>query len=121
MRNWQKLLIEHGYTARTVPVEYGGTSDILKGRIIAEEFAAGQVPGGLGGQGTSMLVPTLLEFGTEEQKRTFIPADVVRRDDLVPALLRAERRLGSREPAHVCGPCLISRLPMRCSANSSTA
>ena len=25
------------------------------------------------GQGTSMLVPTLLELGTEEQKRTFIP------------------------------------------------
>ena len=76
VRNWQKLLIEHGYTARTVPVEYGGhggASDILKGRIIAEEFAAGQVPGGLGGQGTSMLVPTLLELGTEEQKRTFIP------------------------------------------------
>ena len=76
MRNWQKLLIEHGYAARTVPVEYGGhggASDILKGRIIAEEFAAGQVPGGLGGQGTSMLVPTLLELGTEEQKRTFIP------------------------------------------------
>ena len=76
VRNWQKLLIEHGYTARTVPAEYGGhggASDILKGVILAEEFAAGQVPGGLGGQGTSMLVPTLLEHGTEEQKRTFIP------------------------------------------------
>ena len=75
-KRWQKLLIEHGYTARTIPKEYGGHGgqpDILKGRIIAEEFANSQTPGGLGGQGISMLVPTLLELGTEEQKRRFIP------------------------------------------------
>jgi alkylation response protein AidB-like acyl-CoA dehydrogenase len=46
--------------------------DILKSRIIAEEFASAQVNSGLGGQGISMLVPTLLEVGTEEQKRQFI-------------------------------------------------
>ena len=74
-RAWQKLLIEHGYTARTIPKEYGGYGaepDIIKSRIIAEEFANGQVPGGMGGQGISMLVPTLLELGTEEQKQQFI-------------------------------------------------
>ena len=75
-RAWQKLLIERGYTARTIPREYGGfggEADILKSRIIAEEFAKAQVSSGLGGQGISMLVPTLLEVGTEEQKRQFIP------------------------------------------------
>ena len=74
-RAWQKMLIERGYTARTIPREYGGHGgemDILKSRIIAEEFAQAQVPGGIGGQGISMLVPTLLEMGTEEQKRQFI-------------------------------------------------
>jgi alkylation response protein AidB-like acyl-CoA dehydrogenase len=74
--NWQKLLIENGYAARTIPEEYGGYGaepDILKSRIIAEEFAAAQVNSGLGGQGISMLVPTLLEVGTEEQKKQFIP------------------------------------------------
>lgn len=73
---YQKFLIEKGYTARTIPTEYGGHGgepDMLKGRIIAEEFARGQMPGGMGGQGISMLVPTLLELGTEEQKRKFIP------------------------------------------------
>ncbi|MCP4756951.1 MAG: acyl-CoA dehydrogenase, partial [Proteobacteria bacterium] len=73
---WQALLIENGYTARTIPKEYGGYGgepDILKSRIIAEEFARAQLPGGLGGQGNDMLVPTLLELGTEEQKRRFIP------------------------------------------------
>jgi alkylation response protein AidB-like acyl-CoA dehydrogenase len=74
--SWQKLLIENGFTARTIPKEYGGYGaepDILESRIIAEEFATAQVPGGLGGQGISMLVPTLLELGTEAQKREIIP------------------------------------------------
>ncbi|KTE78462.1 acyl-CoA dehydrogenase family protein [Sphingopyxis sp. A083] len=72
---WQNLLLEHGYTARTIPREYGGYGaepDILEARIIAEEFARACVPGGLSNQGVSMLVPTLLELGTEEQKRRWI-------------------------------------------------
>jgi len=76
---WQAMLIEKGYTARTVPKKYGGhggESDILKSRIIAEEFARAQVPGGLGGQGISYLVPMLLDLGTEEQKMRFIPPTI---------------------------------------------
>ncbi|MEE4212686.1 MAG: acyl-CoA dehydrogenase family protein [Parvularcula sp.] len=72
---WQKLLIEYGYTARTIPAEYGGYGaepDTLKSRIIAEEFSRAGVPSGLANQGISMLVPTLLELGTEEQKRQWI-------------------------------------------------
>ena len=72
---WQKILIENGYAARTIPKEYGGYGaepDILKARIIAEEFAKSQVSPGMGGQGISMLVPTLLEMGTEEQKKQFV-------------------------------------------------
>ena len=73
---WQRKLIEHGYTARTIPREYGGYGaepDILKSRIIAGEFASAKVAGGFGGQGIGMLVPTLLELGSEEQKREIIP------------------------------------------------
>jgi alkylation response protein AidB-like acyl-CoA dehydrogenase len=72
---WQRLLIEHGYAARTVPREYGGygaAPDILKGRIIAEAFIAAGAPRGIANQGVSMLVPTLLEVGSEEQKRRWI-------------------------------------------------
>ena len=72
---WQALLIENGYAARTIPKAYGGYGaepDILKSRIIAEEFARAQISPGMGGQGISMLVPTLLEMGTEEQKTQFI-------------------------------------------------
>ena len=77
--NWQKLLIEHGYAARTIPEAYGGFGaepDVLNSRIIAEEFANAQVSPGLGGQGISMLVPTLLEVGSEEQRQTFIPPTI---------------------------------------------
>lgn len=73
---WQRLLIENGYAARTIPKEYGGYGaepDILKSRIIAEEFAASGVQGALGGQGPSYLVPMLLDMGAEEQKRQHIP------------------------------------------------
>ncbi len=72
---WQKLLMENGLAARTIPQDYGGYGaepDILKSRIIAEEFARTGLPTGLAGQGISMLVPTLLECGTEEQKQAWI-------------------------------------------------
>ncbi len=74
-QKWQQLLIENGYAARTVPVEYGGYGaepDILKNRIIAEEFTQASLPLGLANQGISMFVPTLLELGTEEQKKKWI-------------------------------------------------
>ena len=73
--DWQKLLIENGYFARSIPREYGGyggETDIIKNRIIASEFAKAKVPPPMGGQGIDMLVPTLLEVGTEEQKQKYI-------------------------------------------------
>lgn len=73
--DWQKWLIENGLAARTIPKEYGGygaTPDLLKSRIIAEAFAAKKLPGPIANQGISMLVPTLLELGTEEQKQKYI-------------------------------------------------
>ena len=75
-RTWQRLMIDNGYAARTIPRAYGGYGaepDILKSRIIGEEFIAAGAPRGMSGQGIAMLVPTLLEVGSEEQKRRWIP------------------------------------------------
>jgi alkylation response protein AidB-like acyl-CoA dehydrogenase len=72
---WQQQLIAHGYAARTIPREYGGgghDADPLIAVIIAEEFRRAGVAGPASGQGIDMLVPTLLEHGTEEQKRRWI-------------------------------------------------
>ena len=73
--DWQKLLIEHGYAARTVPRDYGGfgvAPDVLDLAVIAEAFSHANLYQGLTNQGISMLVPTLLEVGTEEQRRQWI-------------------------------------------------
>jgi len=72
---WQQKLIDNGYFARSIPKEYGGYGgdmDIIKLRIIAEEFAKSPIPKPAGGQGIQMLVPTLLSLGTEEQKQAYI-------------------------------------------------
>jgi alkylation response protein AidB-like acyl-CoA dehydrogenase len=68
--------IERGYVYRHVPVEYGGSgrpADVLKDQIIQEEYAAAGAPGNLATQGAAMLAPTLLELGSEAQKRRFVP------------------------------------------------
>jgi len=73
--DYQKLLIDNGYAARTIPSEYGGFGappNIIQSRIIGEEFVSARMSQGMGGQGISMLTPTLLEVGTEEQKQQFI-------------------------------------------------
>ena len=72
---WQAFLIESGLAARTIPAEYGGygaAPDILKSRIIAEEFSKSGLARGIANQGVSMLVPTLLELGTDAQREAWI-------------------------------------------------
>lgn len=73
--DWQALLLERGYVARTVPRAYGGYGappDVLEAAIIADEFSRAGLHPGLMNQGISMLVPTLLEVGTEEQRRRWV-------------------------------------------------
>ncbi len=75
LTNWLDLLIEHGYWARTIPKGYGGygaAPDLLETVIMDEEFNHAGVARGMMAQGPSMLVPTLLEHGTQEQKRRWI-------------------------------------------------
>src|SRR5215470_354140 len=67
--------IARGYLYRHVPQAYGGSEqpyDPLKSVIIAEEFRRAKAPGEVVGQGPGMLVPTLVEHGTEAQKQFFI-------------------------------------------------
>src|SRR5271168_1430131 len=73
--DWQKLLVGRGYAARTVPRAYGGFGaepDVMDLAVIADAFSRGNLYQGLTNQGISMLVPTLLEVGTEDQRRQWI-------------------------------------------------
>ncbi len=75
-RRFRNRGLERGYLCRHVPVEYGGSGqepDPTKDIIIREEYAASGAPGDRLEQGAGMLVPTLLEWGSEEQKRLFVP------------------------------------------------
>ncbi len=68
--------IEAGYVYFDIPKEYGGAGqepDVLKSAIIIEEYARTGAPGSLTNQGPGLLAPTLIEFGTEAQKRQFVP------------------------------------------------
>ena len=68
--------IDAGYVYRSVPKQYGGSEqpqDAIKDQIAIKEFYAANAPRDLLSQGAGLLVPTLLEFGTEEQKERYVP------------------------------------------------
>ncbi len=73
---FRRQAIAAGYLYRGVPREFGGSEqepDILKATIIRDEFSKRRAPMEAPGIGNMMLVPTLLECGTQEQKERFIP------------------------------------------------
>ncbi len=77
---WLERLIGKGWTAPGWPTEYGGGGlDIQHHKILLEEMAAlgASIPNG--GMGMGLIGPTLLEYGTEEQKQRHLPR-IVRRE-----------------------------------------
>jgi len=69
-----------GYLNRSIPKQYGGSEqpvEPLKGAVIREEFANAHAPMEPRGIGTMMLVPTLLDRGTEWQKEKFVEATIL--------------------------------------------
>lgn len=83
-RDWQRLLVEHGYAARFVPSAYGGfgaTQDVFEAAIIAEEFGSAGMHPGMMNQGVSMFVPTLLAVGTPAQCEKWVPPTI--RGDII--------------------------------------
>jgi alkylation response protein AidB-like acyl-CoA dehydrogenase len=72
---WRKRALAAGLLHRTVPRAYGGAGiepDVMAETVIRQEFDRAGVPHRGSVQGTHMLVPTLLECGTEEQRREYI-------------------------------------------------
>jgi alkylation response protein AidB-like acyl-CoA dehydrogenase len=74
--DWRRTLYEAKYLAPGWPQEYGGAGlSALEQVIVAEEFAKAGVPTGGPNDvfGIQMLGNTLLQWGTEEQKRHYLP------------------------------------------------
>lgn len=71
---WEKALGKAGYSAIAWPQEYGGRgASIAEQVIFAEEYARAGAPGRIGHLGVTMAGPTFIHFGTEEQKKEFLP------------------------------------------------
>ena len=86
---------ECGYLHRAIPRRFGGSeqaADIGKAEIIREELTKARAPAGRI-PGNGLVVPTLLEWGTEDQKARFIAPTL--RGDIVWAQGFSEPNAGS--------------------------
>ncbi len=71
---WRDRMAERGWTAPMWPTEYGGGGlDYESNRVLQEEMAALKALPPSAGMGLAMIGPTLLEFGTEEQRQRHLP------------------------------------------------
>ena len=71
---WPQKLFEGGWICATWPAEYGGKGlSTMQGVVLAEEFANAKAPMRGDFFGDTLVGPTLLQWGTEEQKKQFLP------------------------------------------------
>lgn len=71
---WPKKLFEGGWICATWPTEYGGKGlTTMQGVVLSEEFARAKAPMRGDFFGDTLVGPTILQWGTEEQKKEFLP------------------------------------------------
>jgi alkylation response protein AidB-like acyl-CoA dehydrogenase len=72
---WEKELAADRWLNVSWPEEFGGRGGSARQELIFHiEHAAAEAPYWVGVQGRDLLGPTLLEFGTDAQKKRFLPA-----------------------------------------------
>ena len=74
-RAWERELAIGGWTCIGWPVEYGGRG-LERGHQGVGGYVKAKAPGRVGVLGEGLLGPTLIHYGTEEQKKRFLPAIV---------------------------------------------
>ena len=75
LRGWQARCYEAGYVGRAWPVEFGGGGRPAAEQIVIDqELAAAGAPEFANVVGLDVLGPSLLRFGSDEQRRRHIPA-----------------------------------------------
>ncbi|WP_406497164.1 acyl-CoA dehydrogenase family protein [Streptomyces sp. NBC_01604] len=94
---WLATLFDAGYAGPSWPREYGGMELSFARQVIyQEEYAKARVPGPLG-TGLGIAAPTLITYGTAEQKERFLRPML--RGDTVWAQGYSEPEAGSDLPA----------------------
>ena len=71
---WPATLYKGGWICAAWPAEYGGKGlSIMENVVLAEEFARAGAPMRADFFGDTLVGPTILQWGTEEQKKEFLP------------------------------------------------
>jgi alkylation response protein AidB-like acyl-CoA dehydrogenase len=92
-RDWQATLFDHGWMIPAYPPELGGRNATpVQTLVYLEEMAARGIPRSVHFPGYAIVAPTLLEFGTEEQ-RALAPAAI--RGDTIWCIGMSEPNAGS--------------------------
>jgi alkylation response protein AidB-like acyl-CoA dehydrogenase len=82
LRAWQRTLAEHRWIAVNWPVEHGGRNAGIPEQIAyVEEMARAKAPEVIGSLGIGIAGPPIIAYGTDEQKRRFLPR-ILSCDDL---------------------------------------
>ena len=72
-RRWQRLLFDNGWLVPGWPPEYGGRDATpVQQMVFFEEMVRLGVPRSCNVQGLSIIAPSLLDHGTEEQKQRYV-------------------------------------------------
>jgi alkylation response protein AidB-like acyl-CoA dehydrogenase len=73
-RKWQRKLYDNGWAAPAWPVEYGGRgASLTESAIYFEEFGRARAPLAANVLGILLGGPTLMVWGTDEQKERYLP------------------------------------------------
>ncbi|HEX3568032.1 MAG TPA: acyl-CoA dehydrogenase family protein, partial [Acidimicrobiales bacterium] len=73
-QEWTKKLFAGGWICASWPIEYGGKGlSLMESVVLNEEFARVEAPLRADFFGDTLVGPTILQWGTEEQKKEFIP------------------------------------------------
>ena len=92
-RRWQATLFDHGWMIPGYPPEYGGRNPTpVQTLVYLEEMARRRLPRSLHFPGYAIVAPSLLEYGTDEQKQ-LVPAAI--RGDTVWCIGMSEPNAGS--------------------------
>ena len=73
-KDWERCLAEGGWTCIGWPEAWGGRGASIEQQVIFhEEYARAGGPGRMGHIGETLTGPTLLAFGSDDQKQRFLP------------------------------------------------
>jgi len=73
-REWERTLAKDKWGNVNWPVEYGGRGlDLISWLIFEEEYYRADAPLRVSQNGIFLLAPTIMEYGTPEQKARFLP------------------------------------------------